>query len=137
MIKQQLTGETWAIGGKPEEIVPLHTALYNWQGIGNRKIGRNGKESQFDYNDEPLNLGSPETFLYFIVSKVKYLKARALAKLNCLNPIPALAIKGKDCMPAAKTEAEKEFGAITDEKFLDYCGLKEVQEICEIELAAD
>jgi hypothetical protein len=132
MIKQQLTGETWAIGGKPEEIVPLHTALYNWQGIGNRKIGRNGKESQFDYNDEPLNLGSPETFLYFIVNKAKYIKARCNAFYYAINPRPC-AGDGYLC----DLEAEKEFGAITDEKFLDYCGLKEVQEICEIELAVD
>ena len=133
MIKQQLTGETWAIGGKPDEIMPLHTSLYNWQGIGFDKPGV-GPESQFDLPKcEPLNLGAPDLFLYFLVKKTKYLRARALAKLNCLNPLPALSIKGKDCMPAAKIEVEKEFSGIENENFLDYCSVKDFQEICDLQ----
>ncbi len=132
MIKQQLTGETWAIGGKPEEIIPLHTALYNWQGIGSTRKG-NGHESQFDTDDcKPLNLGSPETFLYFTVNKVKFIRARALAMLNCLNPLPHLSNKGKSCMPQATIEAEKQFSQMEDEKFLDYCGIGLVMDVCEI-----
>jgi hypothetical protein len=135
MIKQQLTGETWAIGGKPEEILPLHTSLYNWHGIGFDKPAT-GPESQFDIPTcEPLNLGAPETFLYFIVKKANFLKARTMAMLNASNPLPHLHIKGKDCMPDAKLEAEKQFSGIQDEKFLDYCGVGLVMDICELEIA--
>lgn len=135
MIKQQLTGETWAIGGKPEEIIPLHTSLYNWQGIGFTKP-KIGPESQFDLPVcEPLNLGAPETFLYFIVKKDNFLKARIKAMLNAVNPLPHLHIKGKDCMPDAKIEAAKQFDSIQDERFLDYCGVGLAMDVFEMEVA--
>ena len=132
MIKQQLTGETWAIGGKPEDIIPLHTSLYNWQAIGSNRP-KVGPESQFDFETcEPLDLGAPDLFLYFLVNKAKFLRARALAMLNCVNPLPNLVNKGKSCLPEAKIEAEKQFSAIGDEKFLDYCGIGLVLDVCSI-----
>jgi hypothetical protein len=122
MIKQQLTGETWAIGGKPEEIIPLHTQMFNWQGIG------------FNNDDcEPLDMGAPEMFMYFLIKKENFLKAKAKAMLNALNPLPALSEKGKSCWDKAIAEANRQFDAFEKENFLHYSSLGAAMDVFEIE----
>ena len=127
MLKQQLTGEVWAVGGKPEDIIPLHTALYNWQGIGFK-----------NEPCEPLDLGAPDLFVYFLVRKANFIKARAKAMLNCINPLPHLSNKGKSCWGLAEVEAGKQFDALSnEEKFIHYGNLGMVMDIVEMEGDSD
>lgn len=56
-------GSVFAIFGTPNEIVPLFESLRNWGGI--------------DLTVDLMDYGSPETFVYFLITQAKFIAARS------------------------------------------------------------
>ena len=104
MIKQSNYANQIAIGGTKEEVEPLFTALYNWQGTDATDL---------------LSLGSDE-FFYFLIQEDKYIDARA--KAFCMNwqnywkKEELNSVGGAWAL--AKDKARKELDGITEERFL-------------------
>lgn len=101
-IKQNL-GSVYAVAGTPEEINPLFLSLFNWNGLATTaKI---------------LNEGSPETFVYFLITEESYILARS----HCfVCQISSGLDKGKERgnWQAAQSMARREWDGISYEKFL-------------------
>jgi hypothetical protein len=101
MIKQQL-GNYWAIGGNPESVRPLFLSLHNRGATGG----------------EVLNLGDEDNFVYFLVTKKNYFKARVSA--FCESVLPKVKGQFRGNIEQSKEKAINEWQAMDQEDFLRY-----------------
>ena len=101
MVKQQL-GIYWAIGGKPESVRPLFLSLHNRGATGG----------------ELLNLGDENNFVYFIVAKNRFFKARVSA--FCESVFPKIKGMFRGNIDQAKEKVIGEWQAMEREDFLRY-----------------
>ena len=100
MIKQNL-GSVYAIAGETSQIEPLFNSLFNWNGLSTKLH----------------DFGNPESFVYFLIERERYLTARA----HCfVCQISTSLDKGKERgnWQIAREMAEKEWNNIPHENFL-------------------
>jgi hypothetical protein len=108
MQKQQLASFLYGIAGTPMEVEPLFTSLYNWNAIfKNAPCG------------ELLDLGSPESFQYFLCMDNDYILGRTRAFCNQLAENPKYKGKHGGVIELAKEMAIKEWQLIPNERFLN------------------
>ena len=73
-LKKQNLGALFSIGGHPDNIIPLTWQLYNYNYLFPNQ----------EYQ-EPLDLGAPENFQYFLIEENKYINGRTAAFCNVLG----------------------------------------------------
>lgn len=95
-------GEFWSVAGRPENLQPLDFSLYNFGGINSTEF---------------LDLGSPDIFVYLLVTEENYIHARAKNIVFNL-PWDYKGSPGKLPWGLSLNTARKEFDSIKIEEFL-------------------
>ena len=98
MIRQLIDNNTIGFMGKPEEIIPFHMGLWNWN-AGSGEI---------------QDFGAPDLAVYFLCPRIKFFKARFSAILTNLGDEILAQFKGKkqSLIKFVRAKVKEEFDKI-------------------------